>query len=182
MLIINFNPFPELYTARLHLRQLNNSDVENIFKLRSCSTNMQYIPRPLAKNFTDAQEHIDFINAKTKANEAINWAITIKGNTALIGVIGFYRTDPENYRAEVGYMLLPAFQKKGYLQEALETIVTYGFNVLQLHSIEARIDPRNKASEKVLEKVNFIKEAYLKENCFFEGIFFDTIIYSILKK
>ncbi len=180
MLAINFTPFPRLNTSRLHLRELNDTDAENIFKLRSCPTNMQYIPRPLLKNNTDAQAHIDFINDKTKTNEAINWAITIKGNSELIGVIGFYRTDPENYRAELGYMLLPAFQRKGFLQEALQAVVNYGFDTLQLHTIEARIDPNNKASEKVLQKANFIKEAYLKENCFFEGTFFDTIIYSLL--
>ena len=51
---------------------------------------------------------------------------------------------------------------------------------MKLHSIEAVIDPRNSASEKVLQKNGFIKEAHLKENEFFEGEFIDSVIYSRL--
>ena len=51
---------------------------------------------------------------------------------------------------------------------------------MKLHSIEAIIDPENKASAVVLEKNSFVKEAHLKENEFYEGRFLDTVIYSLL--
>jgi ribosomal-protein-alanine N-acetyltransferase len=50
-----------------------------------------------------------------------------------------------------------------------------------LHSTEAIIDPKNKASERVLEKAGFIKEAHFKENEFFDGKFIDSVVYSKLK-
>ena len=53
---------------------------------------------------------------------------------------------------------------------------------MQLHSIEAIIDPENFASEKVLQKNGFVKEAHLKENEFYDGRFLDTVIYSILNQ
>ncbi len=49
---------------------------------------------------------------------------------------------------------------------------------MKLHSIEAVIAPENVASAKVLEKCNFIKEGYFKENEFYNGQFLDTVIYS----
>ena len=122
------------------------------------------------------------IDEKIDSNEGINWAITLKGNPKLIGIIGHYRIRPEHFRAEIGYMLLPEYQGKGIISEAINEVVNYGFEVMKLHSIEAIIDPENFASEKVLQKNGFVKEAHLKENEFYDGRFLDTVIYSILNQ
>lgn len=182
MLIINFSPFPNLETERLLLRRVNSNDVKEIFALRSNPETMKYIPRPLVKTDEDALEHIAMIDSKIDSNEGINWAITLKDNPKLIGIIGHYRIKPENYRAELGYMLLPEYHGKGIVSEAVKEAVKYGFQVMKLNSLEAIIDPDNHASAKVLEKNGFVKEAHLRENEFFEGRFLDTVIYSILNK
>ena len=182
MLTLNFAPFPNLETERLLLRRVNPTDIKEIFALRSNPQTMQYIPRPLLKTDDDALEHITMIDTKIETNEGINWAITLKDNPKLIGVIGHYRRKPEHYRAEIGYMLLPEYHGKGIVSEAVKEAVNYGFQVMKLHSIEAIIDPDNHASAKVLEKNGFIKEAHLKENEFFNGRFLDSVIYSILNK
>lgn len=182
MLTINFTPFPNLETERLLLRRVNENDVNEIFALRSNPETMKYIPRPLVKSIDDALEHIAMIDAKIESNEGINWAITYKDNPKLIGIIGHYRIKPENYRAEIGYMLLPEYHGKGIVSEAVKEAVNYGFNEMKLHSIEAIIAPENFGSERVLQKCGFVKEAHLKENEFYEGRFLDTVIYSILNK
>lgn len=182
MLTINFTPFPNLETERLFLRRVDVKDVNEIIALRSNPETMKYIPRPLVKTIEDALEHIAMMDAKIENNEGINWAITQKGNPKLIGVIGHYRIKPEHYRAEIGYMLLPEFSGKGIISEAVKEVIAYGFKGMQLHSIEAVIDPENNASAKVLEKNGFVKEAHLKENEFFEGRFLDSVIYSHLNK
>jgi [ribosomal protein S5]-alanine N-acetyltransferase len=182
MLDINFTPFPNLETERLLLRRLANEDVNEIFALRSDKEVMKYIPRPLAKTNEEALAHIAMINEKIDLNEGINWAITLKNNPKLIGIIGHYKIKPEHYRAEIGYMLLPEYHGKGIVSEAIKEVVNYGFQVMKLHSIEAIIDPENFASEKVLQKNGFVKEAHLKENEFYEGLFLDTVIYSIRNK
>ena len=182
MLTINFTPFPNLETERLLLRRVNESDVNEVFALRSNPETMKYIPRPLVKTIDDALEHIAMINAKIENNEGINWAITYKGSPKLIGILGHYRIKPEHHRAEIGYMLHKEHNGKGIITEAVQEVVKYGFNEMKLHSIEAIIDPENFGSEKVLQKCGFIKEAHFKENEFFEGRFLDSVIYSILKK
>lgn len=182
MLKINFLPFQNLETERLLLRRVVDEDVNEIFALRSDPEVMKYIPRPLVKTKEDALAHVAMIDEKIEINEGINWAITLKGNPKLIGIIGHYRIKPEHFRAEIGYMLLPEYQGKGIISEAIKTVVKYGFEVMQLHSIEAIIDPENFASEKVLQKNGFLKEAHLKENEFYEGRFLDTVIYSLLKE
>ncbi|MDD2674730.1 MAG: GNAT family N-acetyltransferase [Flavobacterium sp.] len=182
MLTINFSPFPNLETERLLLRRVDANDINEIFALRSNPETMKYIPRPLVKTDEDALEHIAMIDSKIDSNEGINWAITLKDNPKLIGVIGHYRIKPENYRAELGYMLLPEYHGKGIVSEAVKEVVKYGFQMMKLNSLEAIIDPENHASAKVLEKNGFVKEAHLKEYEFYEGRFLDTVIYSILNK
>ena len=81
MLVLNFKPFPNLESDRLLLRRLVENDVKEIFAMRSDAENMKYIPRPLLKNHEEALEHLAMIDSGIDKNEAINWAITIKGRS-----------------------------------------------------------------------------------------------------
>jgi ribosomal-protein-alanine N-acetyltransferase len=180
MLTINFSPFPILETERLILRRVLPSDVKEMFELRSNPETMKYIPRPLLTNHEEALAHIQMMEDKIETNEGINWAITLKGDDTMLGVIGHYRIKPEHYRAEVGYMILPEYHGKGITTEAVQCVVDYGFNTMQLHSIEGVIDPENEASQRVLQKCGFVKEAHFKENEYFDGKFIDAVVYSKL--
>lgn len=180
MSAFNFTPFPVIETERLLLRRITNDDVNEVFELRSNPETMKYIPRPLVKNTQEALDHIATIEDVLIKNEGINWAITFKDSPKLLGIIGYYRMQPENYRAEIGYILLPEYHGNGIVPEAVNRLITYGFDTLKLHSIEAVIDPENFSSEKVLQKCGFTKEAHLKECGFYEGRFLDKVIYSLL--
>jgi [ribosomal protein S5]-alanine N-acetyltransferase len=183
MLELNFSPFPEIKTERLLLRRLTDADAPEILFLRSDEGVMKYIDREKAKSLDEAVAFIQMVNANIDKNEAIMWAITLqeKPNT-LIGNIGFWRIINQHYRSEIGYMLHPNFWNKGIMKEALLAVTAYGFKKMNLHSIEAHINPGNAASGAVLEKTGFIREAYFKEDYFFKGEFIDTAIYSLLAK
>ncbi|HYV95547.1 MAG TPA: GNAT family N-acetyltransferase [Chitinophagales bacterium] len=180
MLSVSFNPFPLLATERLLLRQVSTEDAEEMFQLRSDPRVMQYIDRPIAASVQDALEFIQKIENSLTNNDGINWGITLKDQRKLIGTIGFWRIMKEHYRAEIGYALLPQFQRKGIMQEAIAIVLDYGFNTMKLHSVEANVNPANTASIKFLEKNRFVREAYFKENYYWNGKFLDSIIYSLL--
>lgn len=182
MLTINFHPFQNLETERLVLRRLNDNDFEEVIALRGNPETMKFIPRPLVKTKEAALEHLRMMEEKIVNNTGINWGITIKGNPKIIGIIGHYKIQPENHRSEIGYMMLPETSGKGYMSEAIKAVLTYGFDYLNLHSIEAVIDPDNVASEKILQKIGFVKEAHLLENELWEGKFWDSVIYSLLRR
>ena len=131
-------------------------------------------------NHEEALAHIQMMEDKIETNEGINWAITLKGDDKMLGVIGHYRIKPEHYRAEVGYMILPEYHGKGITSEAVQCVVDYGFKTMKLHSIEGVIDPENEASQRVLQKCGFVKEAHFKENEFYDGKFIDAVVYSKL--
>ncbi|WP_298393271.1 GNAT family protein [Flavobacterium sp.] len=182
MLEINFHPFKNLETERLYLRRVAATDVKEILELRGNPGTMKYIPRPLISTEEEAMEHLKMIDDKIDNNEGINWAITLKGNPKLIGIIGHYRIQPENHRCEIGYMILPEYNGRGIVTEAIKVVLEYGFEDLNMHSIEAVIDPENVASERVLLKNGFIKEAHIQENELWNGKYWDSVIYSLLKR
>ncbi len=182
MLNLNFNPFPVLETERLVLRNVTPEDVNEIFLLRSDKLVMKYLDRPSAKSENEALDFIKMINVQEKNNEGVTWAITLKGIKKLAGTICYWNFQKEHYRAEIGYLLLPDYWGKGIMQEAFSPVINFGFNVMNLHSIEANVNPANAASIKLLERNNFVREAYFKENYFFDGKFLDSAIYSLVDK
>jgi ribosomal-protein-alanine N-acetyltransferase len=116
-----------------------------------------------------------------QSQEGIVWAITLSQQPQMIGTIGYYRSQHQNHRSEIGYELHPNFWGQGIVTEAMRAALDYGFDQMKLHSVEADIDPANLRSARVLDRNHFVKEAHFRENCFFEGRFLDTAIYSLLK-
>lgn len=181
MLSLNFSPFPQLETPRLLLRQLTLADAPGVQHLRSNPEVMRYINRPLALTLQDAEAWVGMVMEALASNNGITWCISLKETPAAhVGTIGLWRIEKENDRAEIGYMLEPHLHGKGLMFEALQAVVGYGFTAMQLHSVEARIDPRNGASEALLKKSGFIKEAHFKENYRLGDGFADTAVYSLL--
>jgi len=179
MVELNFESFPVIETERLLLRKILNDDAGDIFILRTNEDAMKYISKPKMKSIDDAIKLIEVMNT---IKERIQWGITIKKENKIIGTIGYHRIEKENYRAEIGYMIAPQYWNTGLMSEALFEVIDYGFNQMNLHSIEAIINPGNIVSKKILQKFNFIKEGYFKENYFFEGKFLDSEVYSLVRK
>lgn len=167
-------------TENLILREVVETDVDEIFFLRSDLEVMKYIPREPATKKQDALNHIEVLRKAKENEEGINWAITQKGDDTLMGIIGLYRINKTDFRAEVGYILNPKFHGKGIIKEALDKIIEFGFNQAQFHTLTAIIDARNTASENVLKRAHFTKEAHFREDCYHNGEFTDSIHYSII--
>ena len=81
---------------------------------------------------------------------------------------------------EVGYILDPSMAGRGYATEGALAFLRMGFDDLGLHRIMGRIDARNDASARVLEKCGMRREAFFRENWFLKGEWTDEIVYAIL--
>jgi ribosomal-protein-alanine N-acetyltransferase len=181
MLAVHFSPFPILFTNRLALKQINDSHAAELFELRSNEEVMKYIPRPVARSIQDVLHLISHFDEGILHHEKITWGIFLKETDRLIGTIGFVTIQKEKLRGEIGYLLHPQQQGKGIMSEAVQKITNYGFDVLQFHSIEARVHPENIPCISLLKKHQFRQEGHLKEDTFFEGNFQDTLLFSRLK-
>ncbi|MGH2552749.1 MAG: GNAT family N-acetyltransferase [Chitinophagaceae bacterium] len=182
MLKPDFNPFPELITERLRLRRITMEDAPEIYFLRSDPSVLKYLGKEPATSIKEAEEFIKNINEGIENNNAIIWAIVLaEYPSKVIGTICYWRMLKEHYRAELGYVLNPEYWGKGIMKEAIRKVLEYGFATLEIHSVEARINPGNIASSAVLEATGFIREAYYKEDYFYKGKFEDTAVYSRLQ-
>lgn len=159
----NIKAFPEINTERLILRKIEESDSDVILFLRSDKTINKFIHRPenrKTKNISDVIKHIKKLNIETENNKSFSWGITLKSDPKIIGTICLWNFS-DNYKiAEVGYDLNPNFQRKGIMSEALNRVVNFGFNELNLDKIEAFTHIQNENSKKLLEKnrFNFVKD------------------------
>jgi len=181
MLNVNFSPFPDLATARLSLRCITQEDTPELYFLRSNKEVLQYLDRPPLTSEKEASSFIKVILAQLQKNEGILWVITFKDEPGkMIGTIGYWRIIREHYRAEIGYLLHPDAWGKGIMKEAMKKVIQYAFKQIGLHSIEANINPANGASAALLESCKFIKEGYFRESYYYDGVFSDAAIYSLV--
>ena len=181
MLTIQFNnQFPILETDRLVVRKITREDAAEIFFFRSDKELIKYLDRAPMETLDEAIEYIDKGNDSFSENNSANWGIQLKDNPKLIGTIGFWRIDKPHHRAEIGYTIHTDYQGKGLMNEALQAVIDYGFQTLGFHTIEANINPHNDASSRLLLKNKFVKEAHFKENYYFNGKFYDSVIYSLI--
>ncbi|PWK78686.1 ribosomal-protein-alanine N-acetyltransferase [Mucilaginibacter oryzae] len=177
-----FTPFPVLTTERLLLRRFTQDDAADLFEMRANEEVMKYIARPICKTLDDAVALIDVIDKLLEGNDGITWCICLKNSNKYIGSIGFWRIEKNNHRAEIGYLLNPAYQGKGLMQEAVEAVIRYGFEVIGLHSVQANVQPENAGSVNLLLKNGFVKEAHFREDHWHKDHFADTMIFSLLTK
>src|SRR5947209_16438298 len=160
----NFTPFPVLKTERLTLRQLISSDDKEIFALRSDDSVNKYLDRKPSKSIDDAKNFIQAITENIQRNDSIYWAITLNGTDKLIGTICLFDFSNDNLKAEIGYELLPGFQGKGIMQEAISKVIDFGMQDIGLHSIEAYTHSANESSKRLLQKLKFIRHRAVDGN------------------
>ena len=169
---MEFKLFPEISTERLILRKLNTEDLELIFTLRSSKEVTKYIARPLYK---DMEEAVCFLNKTIKSvsnNEVIVWTIRLRDSLIPIGTICFRNFSKDKKTAEVGYDMLPEFQSNGYMNEAIRSVINFGFKELKLNTIEAYTSKHNLKSIKLLKKNHFIFQKDRKDDDFPDNIIF----------
>ena len=176
-----FTPFPVLETERLVLREMVKNDAPVYYKMRTDDIVMRYLDKDKCASLEVAESFTEKLIEERKANDNINWAICNRETDEMIGNICFCRLEKEHHRAEIGYNLLPDSHGKGIASEAMKSVLDFGFNTMNLHSVEAQVNPHNVNSIKLLKKHHFIKEGHFKENYCWNGKFLDTVVFSLLK-
>ena len=145
--------FPILTTEQLTLRQLLETDVEEIFLLRSDITINKFLDRQPSETLEDA---LNFIR-KVRDNELLYWAITQTQNGKLIGTICLFDFSDKSNTCEIGYELLTDYQAQGIMSEATQKIIVFAVHTLGIKTIEACTHKDNQSSTKLLQKFNFVK-------------------------
>ena len=177
-----FDSFPTVETERLLLRKLDISDCKMLFELRSNPQVMKYLDAAKPQNEAVLELFCENIAKSWAEKNGIYWIIEHKAEAKAVGNFSFWRIDHPHCRAEIGYAMLPEYWGQGIMSEVLDTLLPFGFSKMQLHSVEANVNPDNQLSNRLLLKHGFQKEAYFRENYLFDGKFLDSEIYCLLEK
>jgi ribosomal-protein-alanine N-acetyltransferase len=176
-----FTTFTTLTTPRLILREIVPEDVAGYHRIYREGQDTKHWQTRLDRSEDDTRARIAVIADAFAARAGIRWGIALAAGGELAGSAGFWRWVKPCFRAEIGYELAPEHRGRGYMREALAAILRFGFDAMELHSVEANVAPGNRASMKVLERLGFRREGYFCESFFFEGQFHDTATYSLLR-
>ncbi len=150
--------FPTIRTNRLLLREIIDSDVENIFNGLSDPKVIQHYGISFRSLTETKQQMIWYADKKQ-----MWWAICSLNNQVFYGAGGLNDIDHKEKKAEIGLWLLPDFWGKGIMKEALPLISDYGLNQLKLKRIEGFVETENTNCKRAMSKLDFQHEKTLTE-------------------
>jgi len=179
---MNWNPPPEIKSERLCLRALTNKDVDSLFTIFSNPEVMRYWSTPPLADREAAIALLKEIQDDTERCVIIKWGMARLTDNLVIGTTTLFNINPDSGRAEIGYALARQHWGNGYMDEALQALIKYAFQVLHFRRLEADVDPRNLHSIRTLERLGFQREGFLRERWCVSGEVQDTLFYGLLSR
>ncbi|WP_137938028.1 GNAT family protein [Chitinivorax sp. B] len=176
-------PFPELHTARLILREITHNDTPALYAIHSDPVLMRWFGSDPLPDVQAAHQLVDtFASWRTLPNPGTRWGIQQHGETNLIGSCGLFNWHRPWRKCSVGYELAMQHQGQGYMREAMQAILSWGFEQMSLNRIEAQIHPQNHPSIKLARTLGFVEEGCFREGAYWGSQFHDMLQWSLLRR
>jgi len=170
-----------LKTNRLLMRELEESDWKVVHAYCSDPEFRRY---KAGESPTEEESRASLQEILARRDEQprkeYHLAIILPAESRLIGSCMLLTKGSTPWEAELGYALDRRYWGHGYATEAAYAILRIGFRELGLHRIVAKCRPENAASVRVLEKIGMRLEGHLRENLWFNGRWWDTLVYALL--
>ena len=175
-------PTPTLDTERLRLRPVEDADAEDLVALHSNAHVLRYWDSP---PWTDPGRVEQFLSWSRKLEEDGSGARLVverRSDGAFLGWCSLSEWNPDFRTASLGYCYGEAAWGQGYATEAARALLTWAFDLLDLNRVQAETDTRNLASARVLEKLGFLLEGTLREDCVVAGDVSDSWVFGLLRR
>jgi len=169
-----------LHSARLVLSPIRRDDAAALFAIQSDPDVMRFWNHPAWTRPAESRAQIDDDLAAQATGTQLKLAVRETLDGPLLGICVVFALDRDAARAEIGYLLAPDRQGRGYMHEALQHLLDYLFQTLHLHRVEAEVDPRNQPSARVLERLGFQLEGVLRQRWRIQGELSDSAVYGLL--
>jgi ribosomal-protein-alanine N-acetyltransferase len=146
-----YQNFPILNANQIVLREVTSADADDIMKI-------SYYDGIQASNPNEAVAMQRKINQDYLQGNSIHWGIVDTQSSKLVGTCGYYRGFINN-TGELGYVLKPSFEGRGFMTNALTQAIEFGINIIGLKKIIAITEKNNIKSQNILKRLNFAQEA-----------------------
>ncbi|MEY9855715.1 ribosomal-protein-alanine N-acetyltransferase [Catenulispora sp. GAS73] len=175
-------PTPSLQTARLRLRAFDDADADELFALQSNAYVLRYWDSPPWTEPARAERFIDRCREMEKEGSGVRLAVDRASDGVFIGWCTVSGWNPVFRSASLGYCYGDAAWGQGYATEAARALLGWAFDTLDLNRVQSETDTRNAASARVLEKLGFVREGTLREDCVVNGEVSDSWVYGLLRR
>lgn len=169
--------FVNIETERLHLKCIEKSDREFIFEeFQNDFINRYLYDEEPMTNIEQADRLIEFFSMNEPRNQN-RWVLTNKDENIKMGTCGFHLWDRNKNTVEIGFELMPQYNGKGFMTEAVEALIEFARNKMDVNQIIAIVSINNRQCKRLLEKFGFI--IVDKEECMFRGSMYLHDIYTL---
>ena len=173
-----------LETERLLLRAFEPGDLGALHAMHSREEVARWLYwRPRSE--AEVRESLDkkiAARAIMKEGDPLSLAAVLRASGELIGDFNLWWNSREHRQGEIGFIVHPDHQGRGYATEVSRVLLRLGFEGLGLHRIVGTLEARNLASARVLERLGMRREAHLVENEWVKGEWQSELVYAILDR
>ena len=173
---------PRIDAAPFAFRTVSSDDDEDLFAIFGDPRVMRYWSTSAWESPEYAHRYIDDIRRGFETRTLFQWGLVRPEEDRVIGTGTLCSLDAEHRHCEVGYALAADEWGNGVMGRALPALIRFAFESLDMHRVEADVDPRNPASFKLLERLGFKKEGFRRESYFVGGEIQDAVMYGLLRR
>ncbi len=175
-------PTPTIHTDRLRLRPFTDEDSDALFAVHSNAHVLRYWDSPPWTDRARADRFLATCRDLADEGSGARVAVDLVTDGRFLGWCSLTRWNPDFRSASMGYCFDEAAWGHGYGTEAARALLQWGFASLDLNRVQAETDTRNLASARVLEKLGFVREGTLREDCVVNGDVSDSWVFGLLRR
>jgi ribosomal-protein-alanine N-acetyltransferase len=170
---------PVLSGKQVMLRELRASDAQSLFAMLTTEEVSRFISPP-PTTVEGFERFIAWTHRQRSAGSYACFAVTVKGTDTAIGIFQLRELEPGFGTAEWGFAIGSAYWGTGVFQEGAELMVTFAFDSVGVHRLEARAAVRNGRGNGALRKIGAIQEGLLRKSFYKNGEYLDQALWTIL--
>jgi RimJ/RimL family protein N-acetyltransferase len=178
----NYAPVWPIQTERLLLRPFEEGDLRALHEMQSDAEVVRYLyhdRRSLDEVRISLARKVASI-AVTGEGDGVSAAVILRDTGELVADISLWCLSEGHKQAELGFVVHPAHQRKGYATEASRPMLDFAFDTMGMHRVVGRTEARNIASARVFEKLGLRREAHLVENEWVKGEWQSELVFAVL--
>jgi [ribosomal protein S5]-alanine N-acetyltransferase len=172
---------PALPSDRLTQRLVEERDLPDLLAIHSVDEVNRFLPYTTWKGMADAEAWYGRAVGRHEDGSAMQFVIVENESRRVVGTSLLFRFDRDNKRCDLGYALGQGWWGRGYMREAVSTLLDHAFGPMALRRIEAEVDPRNGSSHGLLLRLGFTHEGVMRQRYLTKGEVKDVNAYGLLR-
>jgi ribosomal-protein-alanine N-acetyltransferase len=151
------HPQPVLDARRLCLRPIAAADATALHALYSDPEAMRFMDCAPSRDLADTAKRLEVFLYLLPSWHA-TWVLVERTSDTVIGLVNYHHRENWNQRLEIGFALARAYWGQRYMREAVAALIDHCFGSLDMHRIEATVNPGNASALRLLEGLGFRAE------------------------